>query len=179
LHAQRERDAVGGPGVDLLRVAVLAHDEFGEERRVLDVVNDDLFERGMQCLEHRAHEIVRERTRYGGSFERQGDRGGFERTDQDRQEPFAFEVFEDDDGVVGQQVDAELVDLHLAHASKSYASRTIPCPERTRPVARYGSLMRNRRLAQRREIDHLQRAHALGASARRELSVRDDRSQRR
>ena len=52
---------------------------------------------------------------HGRSFERQGDRGRFERSDENRKEPLAFEVFEDDDGIVGQQVDAELVDLHLAH----------------------------------------------------------------
>ena len=34
-NAQRKRDAVGGPRVDLLQLAVRAHDEFGEERQLL------------------------------------------------------------------------------------------------------------------------------------------------
>ena len=94
---------------------VRTHDQLGEERGVLDVVNDDLLELGGERLEQRAHQVVGERARHRGPFERQSDSGGLERSDQNRKVALAFEILENDDRVVREEIDPELVDLHLPH----------------------------------------------------------------
>src|SRR6202165_2409397 len=115
LHPQRERDPVGRARVDLLNVTVRPDDQLGEERRILDVVDDDLLELRRERLEQRAHQIVRQRPRHCRPFQRQRDRRGLERTDQDREVALAFEILQDDDGVVREEIDPQLVDLYLPH----------------------------------------------------------------
>ena len=97
---------------------------------------------------------------------------------RDGQESLALEVLENHDRVVRQQVDAELVDLHLAHHLKSHVSRMIPGPEGTRDPG-YVTILWNRRPAQRRKVDDLQCVDSFGPGARGELPVRDDRAERR
>jgi hypothetical protein len=98
-----------------LHFAVGAHDEFGEKRRVANVVNDDLLELRRERIEQRSHQIVREGTWYRRTLERQRDRGCLERPDEDREVALAFEVLQNHDGVVRKEIDSKLVDLHLPH----------------------------------------------------------------
>src|SRR5689334_13948106 len=79
-HAQRKRDAVRGARVNLFEFAVRAHDEFGEERRLADVVYDDLLQARVERLQDRAHQIVRQRPRHGRAFQSEGDGRRFERS---------------------------------------------------------------------------------------------------
>ena len=102
LHPQRERDPVGGTRVDLLRVAVGSDDQFGEERRILDVVDHDVLQLRLECLNQVSHQIVGEWARDRLTLQRQSDRRRFERPDEDRKIAFAFQVSQDDDGIVGQ-----------------------------------------------------------------------------
>ena len=76
----------------------------------------------------------------------------------------------------------------LSDASGASASKRAVGPARSvgrgaraaeRRAVHHALLVRNRRLAERRQVDHFQRAHALGASACGQLSIRDDRAERR
>ncbi|TAM59105.1 mechanosensitive ion channel [bacterium] len=66
-----------------------------------------------------------QRARRLSAFEREGDGRGLERTDENGQIALPLQIFEDDDGVVGEQIDAQLVDFHLPHARLFPSARAL------------------------------------------------------
>ena len=112
-----------------LTSAPAVEDQLGEEDAVLHVGDPHLVEPLAGGLEHVLHQVVGQRPRRDDALLGEGDRGGLDRPDPDRQVALPRHLAQQHDRLVGGHLDPDSDDVDFAHAPT-----LLRCPDR-RPGA--------------------------------------------
>ena len=131
LAAHGKRDRITWARIDLDRVAALLDDDPSEECVIVDIVYQDMADRGAKLAEDRFQKIVGHRPLRLVPLECERDRISLERADPDRKVSPAISFAQDNDAVLGQQADADAVNSYTNHLS------TFPREMRWRAPVRF------------------------------------------
>src|ERR671917_218402 len=114
--ADRERNGVGGAGVDLDRLAVYVEADGGEEGLVPQRGNRDALHRGAELVDEVQGQVVGKGTDELLVLELHQDRTCLRLADPDRKVAVLVLDLEDDDRAGGKEVHVHAVDGHLGEA---------------------------------------------------------------
>src|ERR1039457_3081423 len=112
IHAQGERQRVGGTGIDADDVAVPFHPDDGVESIIAQFGDYYLMDGGVETDQDILDEIVGHGARSGDFFDFQGDGVRFVDPDPDGQDGFATNILQNDDRHVADWIHHQAPNLH-------------------------------------------------------------------
>ena len=111
--AEGQGDGVGGAGVEGHGFAGVVEPDDGVEGVVAELGDNDFVNLRVEASGHVLQEVVGHGARRGRLFELKGDGVGLEDTHPDGEDEVTGDVFEDDDGHVGDGIHHQAANLHL------------------------------------------------------------------
>src|SRR2546425_6034990 len=131
LESQRQRDRIGGAGIDLNDRIAPIDMQLGEVGVVLHLRDDHLAQLGAQPDDHLLEQIVRQRAREFDACQLHRDRAGLRRSDPDRQDALSVVLLQNHDRRVCRAIQPEVSYPNLQHGSPR-AAHQVPISQEAR-----------------------------------------------